>query len=422
MKKILLIGWKDLVLAFRDRAALILMLVAPFALTLGLGLVTGRFSSNANSGLSDIPVILVNQDSGQLGNELVKVLLSPDLGTLIKPVQMDDPVQARQKVDSDQAAAVVIIPAGFTQSILPAQGVVPGATSATSRVIPIELYTNPTRPTSASIVKTIVDEYLNQVEISQTGGNVAVSQLIKNGLIQVQDAAQVGRQISEQQAAADSSTPAITLQIVMTGGKAVEFDILSLFAPGMAMMFLMFTVSNGGRTLLAERTQGTLPRLIVSPTSALQIFGGKVFGIYLTGVAQMLILILASTALFRLNWGDPGGVAVLVLAAVTGATGWGMLITSLAKTPGQISAIGSALMLIFGILGGSFINLENMPGWFTVVSKITPNSWGLDGFLTLASGGHLVDILGAVTALLVMGILLFSMAVIIINRRGIIQS
>lgn len=40
MTKLLTIGWKDLRLMFRDRAALILMLAAPFALTLGMGMIT----------------------------------------------------------------------------------------------------------------------------------------------------------------------------------------------------------------------------------------------------------------------------------------------------------------------------------------------------------------------------------------------
>ena len=51
LKKALLIGLKDLRIAARDRAALLLMLAAPFILTLGLGLVTGSFgSSGAGSG------------------------------------------------------------------------------------------------------------------------------------------------------------------------------------------------------------------------------------------------------------------------------------------------------------------------------------------------------------------------------------
>ncbi|MCK7526881.1 MAG: ABC transporter permease [Ignavibacteriales bacterium] len=52
--------------------------------------------------------------------------------------------------------------------------------------------------------------------------------------------------------------------------------MLAYMAPGMALMFLMYTVSYGGRSILAERAQGTLPRLLVSPTSTAQMLGGKV--------------------------------------------------------------------------------------------------------------------------------------------------
>ena len=47
MKKLILIGLKDVKLIFRDRAALIFMLLAPFLLTLGLGFVTGQFGGAA---------------------------------------------------------------------------------------------------------------------------------------------------------------------------------------------------------------------------------------------------------------------------------------------------------------------------------------------------------------------------------------
>jgi len=183
----------------------------------------------------------------------------------------------------------------------------------------------------------------------------------------------------------------------------------------------MYAVSYGGRSLLAELSQGTLPRLMVSPTSTMQVLGGKVLGVYLTGVAQMGILILASTLLFHLKWGDALGVTVLVLAAVFGAAGWGMLLTSIVRTPAQVGSLGSALMLTFGILGGSFISLNNMPPFIQMLSKITPNAWGLDGFTTLALGGDLSDIGLPIMALLVMGTLLFTLAVIVFNRRGLVQ-
>ena len=52
MRKLWAIGRKDLIVLFRDRAALILMLAAPLALTVGLGLVTGGFSGG-QTGLRD---------------------------------------------------------------------------------------------------------------------------------------------------------------------------------------------------------------------------------------------------------------------------------------------------------------------------------------------------------------------------------
>ena len=416
MKKILLIGRKDLTLAFRDRAALILMLVAPFALTLGLGFITGRLSGGSSSGLGDIPIVLVNQDGGQLGDALVHVFRSQDLASLVTPSETDDPAAARQQVDADTVAAAIIIPAGFTGSIIPATGTAP-----TGEVVRIELYTNPTRPTSVGVIKTILDGFMSQVEVGRVGGQVAVTQLIGQALIRPQDAGTIGAALGARQADAAVRATAITLKSTTSGSEAVAFDPLAYMAPGMALMFLMFTAANGGRTLLTERAQGTLPRLLISPTTSTQVLGGKTTGIYLTGVAQMLILIVASALLFQLRWGAPFAVLVLILAAVAGAVGWGMLIAALAKTPGQVSTIGSAITLIFGMLGGSFISVENMPAWFQTLSKITPNAWGLEGFTTLALGGGLVDILVPVAALLIMGALLFTVAVLIINRRGLIQ-
>jgi ABC-2 type transport system permease protein len=217
------------------------------------------------------------------------------------------------------------------------------------------------------------------------------------------------------------SSAAITLNAGEQGTEAVEFDSLAYLAPGMALMFLMYTVSYGGRSILVEKTQGTLPRLLVSPTASWQILGGKVLGIFLTGFAQMGILILASSLFFQVQWGDPLGMLVLIAAAVFGASGWGMLITAAARSTGQVGAIGSAVMLIFGILGGSFINLEQMPVFIRTLSGITPNAWGLDGFTTLALGGTLADLGQPILALLVMGAVLFAASAVLFSRSNVMK-
>jgi linearmycin/streptolysin S transport system permease protein len=427
MKKLFLIGIKDLKLIFRDRAALIFMLLAPFILTIGMGFVTGRFSGGS-SGLSNIPVVIVNLDKEQLGNALADVFSSQELADLMEPTISSDPEAARRLIDDDRAAAAVIIPKGFTRSIIPAEGtaspaLTPGASVDQNFVQPepvkIEVYTNPSRPTSAGVIKAIVDEFISRVEEGRTSGMTSIVQLMQTGLLNPQNAESEIRKLFENVQQTEST--AITLKTNKKGAEAIQFDILAYMAPGMALFFLMYTVSHGGRSILDERLQGTLPRLLVSPTHTSQVLGGKILGIFLTGVAQVGILILASSIFFGVKWGDALGLAILILAAVFGATGWGMLITALARTPGQVSSIGSALMLIFGIVGGSFINLDQLPAYVQTVSKITPNAWGLDGFTTLALGGTLPNLTQPITALLIMGVVLFGVAIVLFNRKGMMQ-
>ncbi|MBN8580980.1 MAG: ABC transporter permease [Anaerolineae bacterium] len=420
MLKTFLIGIKDIKLAFRDRAALIFMLLAPFLLTLGMGLVTGRFSGSGSSGISDIPVVIVNQDDGELGQALVDIFSSEDLAELVEPSLGTSPEAARLLVDEDEVAAAIIIPAGFTDSIIPQQDSF--TDNAEPEVIKIEMYANPSRPTSAGIIKSIVDEFMSRVEEGSVSAQTSIIQMLMSGRITPQEAQTAGEELAIQgnNASLDEEL-AITLNASTAEGEKVEFDVLAYLAPGMALMFLMFTVSYGGRSILAEKSQGTLPRLLISPTSSTQILGGKVFGILLTGAAQMFILIGGTSLLFQLKWGDPFGVILLTFAAVFGATGWGMLITALARTTAQVSNVGTAMMLIFGILGGSFVSLEQMHPFVQSLSRITPNSWALDGFTTLALGGTLTNLSTPITALLTMGGILFLASVLLFGKKNLVQ-
>ena len=418
MKKLFLIGIKDLKIIFRDRAALTFMLLAPFLLTIGMGFVTGRFSGGS-TGLSDIPVVIVNLDKEQLGNALEDLFNSEDLAELIAPSQSSNPEEAREKIESNEATAAIIIPKGFTQSIIPTDASAFNPNYVQPAVVQIEVYTNPTSPTSAGVVLAIVDEFMSRVEEGNASAMTSIEALMMSGLVNPQDIEKEANSLYQN--IEQNETNAITLTKINQGADAVEFDLLAYFAPGMALMFLMYTVSYGGRSILAERAQGTLPRLMTSPTRTVQILGGKVLGIFLMGVAQIGILILASSIFFQVKWGDTLGIIALVLAAVFGATGWGMLITSFSRTPAQVGSIGSAIMLIFGIMGGSFISLDQFPPFMRIISKITPNAWGLDGFTTLALGGTITNLVEPISALLIMGLVLFGIAVVLFSRNGLVQ-
>jgi ABC-2 type transport system permease protein len=192
---------------------------------------------------------------------------------------------------------------------------------------------------------------------------------------------------------------------------------LAYMAPSMAIFFLMFTVTAGGRSILSERQWGTLPRLLATPSSPAQVLGGKIVGIFLTGAAQVFILIIFSAVAFGVQWGSPLAVIALTLAMVAAATAWGSLLAAYARSPGQANSVGAMLALTFGGLAGNFVPRQNYPQWLQNASLFTPNAWGLEGFIKLTGGGSLADILGPILALLLMAVVLFGLSIMAFRRQ-----
>jgi ABC-2 type transport system permease protein len=403
MKKILSITQKDLQLILRDRAALIFMLLAPLLLTFAMAAITGSFSG-AGGSIQDVPVVIANLDEGEMGAAIVSAFEGEDV--LFEVTTTTNEAEARQVIEDDQAAAAIFIPAGFSASLSPE-----------GQAAPVEVYTSPNRPISASVVRSVVRSVVNQIEVLPVSVQVATQQLILNGLIQPQEAASVAGEMATRLSGGGSGR-LITIDLdEKAQAQEDDFNYMTYLAPGMAIFFLMYTVTQGGRSLLAERDYGTLPRMLISPTSSAEILGGKLLSIFVTGFLQVSVLVLVSSLIFNLKWGDPLGVTLLIAAVALAATGWGILLASVVKTPFQASSLGSALMLIFGVLGGAFISIDVFSDAMRLLSKITPHAWALDGFVILGTGGSLAEALPDVGALLAMSALLFVAAAVVARKR-----
>lgn len=418
MKKILNIAWKDLVVLWRDPGALALMLVTPFALTLAIAFAFGGLTGSGRTSLQAIPVVVVNRDPGEMGQALVDVVQSEDLADLLEPALMEGENAARAAVDADEAAAAVLIPDDLTETIMPS-GLMQGDFSAADlEQSVIRVYSNPTAPISAGIVRSIVEQFLGRAAAGAAAGQVAVTQLLRNGLISPQQIPSVAQEIGQQAGQEAAEADLIGLESQTLGGEeGGGFDWMGYMAPSMAILFLMFTVTAGGRSILAERDEGTLPRMLVSPSSAAQVLGGKVFGIYLTGLSQVLILVAASGLIFGVRWGDPLAVILVTLALVAAATGWGMLIAAFSRTPGQANAAGTGLALVFAVASGNFFPRQTLPPWLRTASYVTPNAWGLEAFGELSATGTLTDVVLPILALLVMAAVLFTVATLAFRRQ-----
>jgi ABC-2 type transport system permease protein len=399
--KILTIAWKDTTIRFRDRNALILMVLAPLVLSAIIGSAFGGFWNGSDPVPFDaIPVLLINQDDGEMGQQFEEILTSDALGDLLAVTVMADETAAREQVQRGEARAAIVIPDGFSEAV---SGDV--AETAESPAL-VQFYADPSATVTPNIVRGVVTQIVNGFNSAAISSEVTVAQLTAEAATLGPALANLGTVLqAEMNSRFNQGQPTvITLNDVPVGETEETADIspFAFFAPSMGILFLMFSMMDGTRSILEEEQEGTLSRLISTPTSHLEIILGKIGGVFLTGGLQFVVFVAASALIFQLNWGNSLlGLAMLTLAVVLSLTSLGALIAAFARNASQAGILGTVVTLVFAALGGTFVPAQNFPPFLQELSKITVTRWALDGFTDLTIYG-----LGAADVVLETAVLL----------------
>jgi ABC-2 type transport system permease protein len=286
----------------------------------------------------------------------------------------------------------------------------------------ITVYTNPTRPINANIVKAVVEAFAWQVSSGLVGGYVSVEQLLASGKLNPAGVMTYIQGMAErlQGQSEGGFRQLIALRQQTVGGKEAGSDtdwIIAYYAPSMAIMFLSFGVTQGARTILEEERTGTLGRLLTTPTLAASILGGKLISTFVMGLLQFAVLVGASSVIFGLSWGEPLALAALSLVLVAAMTSLGTALAALVRSEEQVNTWGVAVLLVFSAISGNFMPRFGFPTWLKTIGLITPNAWALEGFTKLGTGGGMGDIWGEMAALTVMAAVLFGVGVFRFHHR-----
>jgi ABC-2 type transport system permease protein len=185
----------------------------------------------------------------------------------------------------------------------------------------------------------------------------------------------------------------------------------------MAVFFLLFTAQVGLLSLLEERRDGTLARILSTPTRPRAVLFAKALVSMVLGVASLFVLIVAGRLILGAVWGDPLGVAILVIAAVLAAVGISALTTGIAKTPEAAGNIQGIVGTVLGLLGGVFFPIGEDGGILATVAAITPHHWFIRGLADLAGGAGAPAVLPAVGPLLLIAVLTGLAASFLIRRQ-----
>lgn len=374
MRAVLRIATKDLKRSIRDRSAIALSIVAPLVLAFILSSVLG----NADESFS-VDYAVVDQDGGHIARGFVEEALGGMEEEGFAEIQeVDGIAEAERLIDNDDIGAAFVLPSGFTDAVQ-------GGQAAEIRVLK-----SPDARISAEIARSVATGFASDLN--------AVSLSIATALADEGGSEQPAEELAE----AARSTP-VPARVTEEVAGSREFDTKTFFAAGMAVFFLFFTAQFGAVSLLTERKEGTLSRLLAAPVSTRSIIGAKALYGYVLGAGSMAVLIVATSFLMGASWGDPLGVAFLVAAGVFAAMGIQSVVTTLAKTDEQAAGYGSIVGVTLGLLGGTFFPLSQA-GLLQNLSYATPHAWLMRGFGDLSGGaGTITDTLPSLLALLAIG-------------------
>ncbi len=355
--------------------------------------------------LTDIPVLLVNADEGPLGQAYLDAFSPENFGGLFVIETLDNLETAREKLNAGDAQAIIHIPSDFSAVVMSGA---PGEQIAGA----IEILAAP-----GSLAAPTIESVARQIALAFSADTPSENQL-PIVLANLDNLETILLEENANFAETEGARERIRFQTATVGADET-YNLLGYFVPSMAIFFLLFTMFDGTRSILEEERDGTLHRLMTTPTAIPQILLGKIGGTFLTGLLQFAVLVLVSALFFDVDWGDsPLGLLLLVLGTVAAATSLGAFVASFARNVNQAGVLGTAITLTFSILGGNFIVVDAFPPWLAFFSKLTINRWSLDGFVSLTFGGlGLTDVLPNIGVLFGIAALFFILAVALFNRR-----
>ncbi|MEV1063615.1 ABC transporter permease [Streptomyces sp. NPDC050263] len=154
------------------------------------------------------------------------------------------------------------------------------------------------------------------------------------------------------------------------------------------------TVS-GGAAIVQTRRTGVYTRALAAPVSPRSLVLGESAACLLLALLQSLLIVGIGALAFDAAWGDPLAAAVLVVVWAVVGTGAGVLAGAVFSTAEQVHAVGPALGISLGMLGGCMWPLALVPDWLRTAGHATPQAWAVEAWTTLLSGdGDLYSILG----------------------------
>lgn len=365
---------------------ILILLAVPVTLA---GIEYAAFGPTVASGkLPPIKVLILDEDRTFASAAVPQVFTAGGpLADMFETSPVADRAAARALFQKNEASALVIVPKGFQDALL-----------AGNRA-EVQFAPNPLQTFSPAIAASALD-------ITTTIGNGLYGQAAAplqrinaaraaNRPLTADDTADIARGFFEaaQRLNGLSAVGNLTVTAVRPAGETSGpgVDTKQFFAfifPGLVIFGAMFVSQSLALRLLRDRVRGVERRLMMTSLSpAAQIAGAFLFMV--AGLLIVLVVLMAVGAIvFRIQLKNPPALLALAVGFAVFAAAMHLAIIAIARNERSASFMGSGIVMLLALAGGTFFPAEDMPVFLRQIAFVVPNGAAQQGFVDVLAHGR----------------------------------
>ena len=355
-------------------------------------------------GLGKSPLVnlaLVDQDGTELSRELLTSLAAQETLRIFSPAGRGDGPsfftsieEVRGLVLKGALPLAVVIPEGWTASLT-----TPGV-----EAVDLQLLADSSDPVATQVVTALIRQTSGQILAEQA------RQLIQSVLSLSPD------QFASSAVARFTRPVGVEVVDLLSADKANP--VVSMYAAGIAVMFLLFGAVGNSGTLLEEEESQTLERLMCSELTMTRLLAGKWLLMTIVGIVQVTVMFAWAQLAFGVDLsGHLPGFTVMTAVTASAAASFALALAASCKNRVQLNAVAIILILCMSALGGSMVPRYVMSETMQQFGKVTFNAWALDGYIKVFWRDlPLVDLAPEVAVLAATAIVLFIIARLLARR------
>lgn len=416
---------KETLILIRDKIGLSILFIMPMILIIVMTLIQESAFRTINE--KGIPIVFVNDDHDTLGITIYKGLKSSSLCFLSdsidgKPATSES---AKKAVAKGQFLIGIVIPKGATQAIrdnveglvsetIPIDSLSDEKIEIKSDSVNITFYIDPIAKKSfITSMTSYMHEFISMVktQIMFQTFSEKIAEIIPNNTSAPKNTYAKSQIINYKEVFASNLTGEIA-------PNAVQHNV-----PAWTIFAMFFIVIPLAGSIMKEKKDGSVFRLYTMPTPYLLLINGKIIVYVIVCILQFLLMLcvgLYILPLFGLPTLQLGNsllaIFIVAISASFAATGYGVMVGTLASSEQQGAIMGSLSILLLSALGGIWVPTYVMPETMRHISSLIPLNWALEGFYKLFfRGAGVSDIL--IESLKLILFFVFTMSIAsVINR------